>query len=108
MVASSDAENSAFISDYCTTEFRNAEGVVEGDLVGNHFVDVIKVDRLAAPLEIVHELVRGVALLKDERVVQQLVEFFYDVNLLIVRNFAAQFAKLAHFKNEVFLHLVQL
>jgi hypothetical protein len=38
--------------------------------VRDHLVNVEEVDRLAAPFEVVHELMRGVTLLQDESVVE--------------------------------------
>lgn len=66
----SDTEDPSFIGDDGPAELRNVEGVAEADLVRNHLVNVEKVDRLAAPFEIVHELMRGVTLLQDESVVE--------------------------------------
>jgi hypothetical protein len=87
-VSSTNTEDPAFISHDRATELRNAESVIKRDLVRNHLVHVKKVNRLAAPLKVVHELVRRVTLFEDESVVQQLVELVNDIDLLVVGYFA--------------------
>ena len=69
-MSSTDAEDPTLISNDCTTELWNVERVCERDLVRSHLVDIEEVHRFTSPLEVVNVLVRGVALLQDEGVVQ--------------------------------------
>ena len=107
-MSSANAEDSSFISDYCPTEFRNIERVTQGNLVGDHFFNIEEMDRFASPLKVVYELVRGVALLEDEGIMEQFVKLFNDIHIVVVCNPATQFAELSNFENEVFLNLVKL
>ena len=54
--------------------------------MGHVFLDVKEMYRLAAPLEIVDELVRRVALFEDESVVQKLPKLVDYVDVLVVRD----------------------
>lgn len=107
-MAPSDTENSTFVGNYSPAEFRDTESILKGRLMRLNLIDIKEVYGLAAPLEIVYKLVAGVALLKNESVVKQLVEFIYHIKFLIVRYSAGEFPKFAHFVDQVPLDLIEL
>ena len=80
----SNAKNSTFICDYGAAELRNVELSLEVDLMRSLLVHIKEVDVLAAPLKVVHELTRTVALLENEGIVEQLTKLIQNVNMLIV------------------------
>lgn len=53
LVTTSDAENFTLIGNESPTEFRDEEIVVQEDLVAGALVDVVEVNVLGAPLEVV-------------------------------------------------------
>ena len=55
---SANAEHPSFVCHDGSTELWDTESVVQADFVGDILFNVEKVDRLGAPLEVVHELVR--------------------------------------------------
>ena len=89
-MATTDAEHPPFICHHCAAKLRDVERVVKGYLVGVLAVNVPEVDRLAAPLKVVHEFVGTVALLQDERVLQQFAELIDHVHFGIVSDAAVQ------------------
>lgn len=91
-MAPTDAEDTALVRHNGAAKLWDAKRVVQIDLVTDVFLNIKEVDRFAAPLEVVNKLVRRVALLQDERVVQQLAKFVDDIHILVVRNAAGEFA----------------
>jgi hypothetical protein len=90
-MAPSNTENSAFVGNHSPAEFRDTESILKRGFMRLNLIDIKEVYSLAAPLEIVYELVAGVALLEDEGVVKQLIEFVYHLKFLIVRYSAGEF-----------------
>ena len=70
--------------------------------------NVEEVDRLAAPLEVVHKFVGRVRLLEDKSIVQEITELVDDIQLRIVCNATAELSELSNFEDEVVLDLVEL
>jgi len=108
LVAPTDAEDAALVSHDRAAELRDAEGVVKADLMRDILLNVEKVDRLAAPFEVVHEFVRRVTLLQNKSVVEKLTKLVDHVHILVISDPAGEFAQLTHFKNQVFLDLIEL
>ena len=83
LVPAADAEDLAFVGNERPAELRNEEVVEQNDLLARHFVDVVEVDVLGAPLEVVHVLPRRVGLLENEGVTKQ-EEFQWQTQLKAV------------------------
>ena len=91
-MATSDAEDTTLISYHRATKLRNAERVVESHFVRDILFNVEEMDRLAAPFEVVHELVGRVALLQNESVMQQFTILVDHINVLVVGDAAGELA----------------
>ena len=68
LVATTNAEYAAFVSDHCSTELRYIEIIFQVDSMRDHLIYVKKVDIFGSPLEVVNELARAVALLENKRI----------------------------------------
>ena len=83
-MTTSDTENSTFICNYGAAKFGNVELSLKVDLVRCLLVHIKEVDILAAPLKVVHELTRTVALLENEGIVEHLTELIQNVHMLVI------------------------
>jgi hypothetical protein len=69
-MSSTDAEHTAFVSDYGATELRNIKFIIQSHFMGSHFVNIEKVDILCSPFEVVDKLTRTVALFQNKGIVK--------------------------------------
>jgi hypothetical protein len=55
-MATADAEDAAFVRDYCPAEFRDVKVVLKVYLMRHCLVYIVEVNVLRAPFKVVHEL----------------------------------------------------
>jgi hypothetical protein len=68
LVATTNAEYAAFVSDHRSTELRYIEIIFQVDSMRDHLIHVKKVDIFGSPLKVVNELARAVAFLENKRI----------------------------------------
>ena len=79
-------EHTSLVSHHSPAELGDVEGILKGHFLRVLPVNVPKVNRLAAPFEVMHEFVGTVAFLEDERVVKQFSKLLHHIDLGVVRD----------------------
>ena len=71
LVTPANAEHFSFIGYERSAEFWNQEVIVEKNFVASALVDIVKVNVLGAPFEVMYIFPGTVALLQNKRIVKQ-------------------------------------
>jgi hypothetical protein len=85
-MSTSNAENSAFISNNSSTEFGNVKVVLKYNLLGQHLVNIKEMDMFASPFKVMYELTGTVTFFQNKGVVKEFTEFLNHINIRIVSN----------------------
>ena len=96
-MSASDAEYFTLISNYSSAELWDVEIISEVDFVRNLLINVIEVDILGAPFEVVDEFGWAVAFLQDKGVLEQFTELLHNVDIRVVCYSTREFSQFTLF-----------